>query len=77
MTIEATDDARPPQIASTSVVITVIRNPNGPRFRQNYYNVTVAEYTDVQEPVVRITAIDDDSPTVRFKLLILSDRKEC
>ncbi len=64
LTIEATDDARPPQIASTKVVITVIRNPNGPRFRADFYNVTVGEYADVQDGVVLVTATDADSPTV-------------
>ncbi|KAH3873270.1 hypothetical protein DPMN_036501 [Dreissena polymorpha] len=45
---------------TASVNITVIRNPNAPRFSAGLYNATISEYLEVQQPVVRTIASDID-----------------
>ena len=66
LTVVAKDQAEPPQEVRATVVITVIRNPNGPKFYQNFYNVTVSEYRPVRSSVITVAASDKDSATVRL-----------
>ena len=46
------------------VQVNVIRNENGPIFREDYYNITIGEYRPVQREVVEVKAIDNDAEEV-------------
>ena len=57
------DDAR---IATADVMITVLRNPEAPEFKVNRYRVTVSPEAILGEPILNVTAEDDDGVSVNI-----------
>jgi len=60
MTVETYDTAFPTQRAREDVFIEVVRNPNAPIFRDNFYTRTVAENVLLGSFVVCVNATDLD-----------------
>lgn len=60
MTVEAYDTAFPTQRVREDVYIEVIRNPNNPIFRENFYTRTVAENVPLGTFVLCVNATDQD-----------------
>jgi hypothetical protein len=75
--VTAVDDARPNQVATATVLFSVIRNPNGPRFLLPSYANTIPETTAIGSVVQNVTAVDDDANvslkkmSKQFQILIL------
>ena len=58
--VVAYDSVYPDNQATSTVVITVMRNPNAPKFTKDSYRKTVDEKVDLGDSVMRIQATDDD-----------------
>ena len=56
----AADDAEPGRMATADVTILVQRNANAPKFGRRDYRATVSDRATLGEPIVNITAIDED-----------------
>ena len=56
----AYDSIYPDNRATSTVVITVSRNPNAPMFTENSYEKTVDEKVDLGTSIMRISATDAD-----------------
>lgn len=62
LTIRAVDHGRPPLSSTQTFTVEVGDvNDRSPVFSQTIYNASVAENRDPGEPVVRVSATDDDS----------------
>ena len=62
------DDAR---VATADVMITVLRNPEAPEFKENRYRVTVSPEAILGEPILNVTAEDDDGVSVKMIILYI------
>lgn len=58
--VTAIDNLRPNQVATATVVISIIRNPNSPQFTLPSYTNTISESTNVGTVVLNVTATDRD-----------------
>ena len=59
--VTAIDDADPGRMATADVTILVQRNANAPKFTEDTYRVTLSEKATLGDPVIQITASDDDN----------------
>ena len=60
MRVTAYDSLSPSKVATSTVIITVIRNPSPPQFTLPSYEVTIPETYSLGQTVVNVTAIDPD-----------------
>ncbi|XP_055954929.1 protocadherin Fat 4 [Patella vulgata] len=60
MLVEVFDTARPNEIATTSVVVTINRNEKSPVFTSPSYTATINDYDGPGTSVITVTATDDD-----------------
>ncbi|KAJ8318063.1 hypothetical protein KUTeg_003154 [Tegillarca granosa] len=67
--VTAYDSASPSRVATSSVLITVTRNPSPPAFLQPNYRTTIANTYSLGRVVVNVTAVDPDGDVVRYQLL--------
>ena len=58
--VTAVDDAEPGRMATADVTILVQRNANAPKFGRENYRATVSDTATLGEPIINITATDDD-----------------
>ena len=56
----AYDSVYPDNRVTSTVAITVSRNPNAPKFTENSYEKTVDEKVDLGASIMRISATDAD-----------------
>ena len=54
------DDAEPGRMATADVTILVQRNANAPKFGRTDYRATVNDQATLGEPIVNVTANDED-----------------
>ena len=64
--IIAYDTANTGQKATATVTITVIRNPNAPRFTQSNYDVTINDRYVLGQQVFDLRATDADNVSIVF-----------
>ena len=63
LTLEAYDSIYPDNRAVAPVTITVLRNPNEPKFRDGSYSVTIDEKIGLGAEVIQLQATDRDEVT--------------
>ncbi|CAL8292966.1 unnamed protein product [Boreogadus saida] len=74
MNIKCTDTANPAFNLEIRVVVIVVNvNDEGPTFSQNSYNLNVEEFTPVHRVVGTYNAIDKDSTSLYYKLIVEPD----
>lgn len=62
MTVIAYDGGSPPRTGSVKIEITVLdMNDNSPRFLNTTYSVNVPENTEINSPIIKVTAVDPDA----------------
>jgi hypothetical protein len=66
LTVVAKDNGEPQRSTVATILVTVVRNPNGPVFISSYYNRTIGEYTPIRNVVVDVTAEDADPADVSW-----------
>lgn len=62
--VVAKDNGNPQRTAMVTIVIKLVRNPNGPVFTQNFYSGTVGEYAPIHHMVLNVEATDADPKDV-------------
>lgn len=72
--VTAYDSLSPSKVATATVVITVIRNPNTPVFGLTAYQTTVNEYLGLGSVIFNITATDPDGDSVRYSFIPQNDQ---
>lgn len=70
--VTAIDNLRPNQVATSTVVISIIRNPNTPQFTLPSYTNTISESTNVGTVVLNVTATDRDFSVSIFGLVSIT-----
>ena len=60
------DDAEPGRMATADVTILVQRNANAPKFGRTDYRATVSDQATLGEPIVSITANDEDGVSTLY-----------
>ena len=68
--VGAYDDKVSHQVATTTVLISVTRNPNQPEFQNLPYQVTLQETTLVGTSVYRINATDRDGVSLHIEYVL-------
>jgi len=58
------DNASPDKIATSTVDISIVRNPSAPIFTLPSYEVTIPQTYSLGSPVVNVTAYDPDGVSI-------------